>query len=238
MKKALLILCLSFSFFGYASLLNGQDTIAYAKKEILSIEPVQYNTQTYTNFKQQKFYNYYQEKIQSKSILDILHEKLNQWLTQLFQKTIGRREFDTLLWIVGIIILFVFGIIIYISKPGIFYFNKKNPLTYSVEDESIENQDLDYLTENSIKAKRFSDAIRWQYLKTLKILHEQDYISYDANKTVNEYVYEIKDVNLRKQFRNLSGDFIYYRYGKGDATAEKFAGFRTAAETIQKMQMK
>jgi len=53
---------------------------------------------------------------------------------------------------------------------------------------------------------------------------------------VNEYVYEIKDMNLRKQFRNLSGEFIYYRYGKGEADAEKFSLFRTAAETVQKMR--
>ena len=127
-------------------------------------------------------------------------------------------------------------IILFITKPSIFYFNKKNPLKYSIEDEDIEIEDLDFLTDNSINEKRFSDAIRWQYLKTLKILHERDCISYDSNKTVNEYAYEIKDENMRRYFRKLSGEFVYYRYGKGEADVEKFSGFRTAAETIQKMQ--
>ena len=236
MKKAFLILCLFIPLFGYALSIKGQDSLAYAKKEFLSVEPLSYNTQTYTKFKEQKFYDYYQTKIKNKSILDVFYEKLNQWLSRAFSKTIDREAFDKMMWIIGIIVIIIIGIILYIRKPGIFYRNKKRQLAYSVEDENITVQDMDYLTERSVKEKRFSDAIRWQYLKTLKILHEEDYISYDANKTVNEYVYEIKDINLRKQFRNLSGEFVYYRYGKGEANAEKFDIFRTAAETVQKMR--
>ena len=235
MKKAFLILWLFSPFFVYNPVTKGQDTLAYAKKEILSVEPLQYNTQTYTKFKKQKFYDYYQTKIKKKSVFDSLYEKFNFRLSRFLNKTIAREEFDTFMSIVGILFIVIIAIILYIRKPGIFYINKKNPLTYSITEENIEIQDLDYLIENSIKEKRFSDAIRHQYLKTLKILHDQDYISYDANKTVNEYVYEIKDVNLRSRFRNLSREFVYYRYGKGEADAEKFSTFRTSAEIVQKM---
>jgi len=236
MKKALLILCLFFPLFGYTSLIKGQDTLAYAKKEVLSVEPLSYNSQTYTNFKKQKFYDYYRLRIQKKSFLDVLYEKFNRWLFRALEKTIDRDEFDKLIGIVGGFVVIVLGIILYKNKPGIFYFAKKNPLTYSVTEENIEIQNLDHLVENSIKEKRFSDAIRRQYLKTLKILHDRDYISYDSNKTVNEYVYEIKDENIRKRFRNLSGEFVYYRYGNGEADAGKFSVFKTAAEIIQKLQ--
>jgi hypothetical protein len=236
MKKTLLIVGLVFSFSGYTTSAKGQDTLTYAKKEILSPEPLQYNTETYTRFKNQKFYDYYRTKIVSKPIFDILYEKLNQWLYRNLKRTLERKEFDTLAWITGILILLAAGIILFVAKPGIFYVNRKNPLVYSIEKEDIEIQDLDCLTENAVKENRFSDAIRWQYLKTLKILHEQGYISYDAHKTVNEYVYEIKDVELRKYFRNLSVEFVYHRYGKGEAGADKFIRFRTAAGIIQKMR--
>jgi hypothetical protein len=236
MRKALLIFGLFFIFSGYTAL-NGQDTLVYAKKETSFVKPLPYNNETYTKFKKQKFYDYYQERIKTQSLVDILFEKFSRWLSNSFEKSINRNTFNRILWIVATIILIIIGIIVYIAKPGIFYFNKKSVLTYSIEEEDIENQDLDYLTEKSAKERRFSDAIRWQYLKTLKILHERDCISYDAHKTVNEYVYEIKDMNLRKNFRNLSGEFIYYRYGKGEAGAEKFSQFRTAAETIQNMRI-
>lgn len=235
MKKALFILCLCFPFSGYVTLLMGQDSLVYAKKEIRSVDPLSYNTQTYTKLKNQKIYNYYRLKVQNKSIFDTLHEKFNEWLFRALKKTIDRKAFDSFVLIAGIIFIVVMGIIFFIRKPGIFYINKTNPLVYSVEEENIEIQDLDFLTENSIQEKRFPDAIRWQYLKTLKILHERDYISYEANKTVNEYVHEIKDMNRRKHFQKLSVEFVYYRYGKGEADMDKFTGFRTDAEIIQKM---
>jgi len=236
MKKALLLLFSFFLLFGYPVSIKGQDTLAQAKKETQSLKPLQYNTETYAKFKNQKFYDYYHTKIKNKSFLDILFEKFNRWLSRSLNKTINRSEFNTMLWIVGIVILIILGIIVYISKPGIFYINRKNPLSYSIEEENIENTDFDYLTEEAVKAGRFSDAIRRQYLKTLKVLQDRDYISYDAHKTVNEYVYEIKDPNLRKNFRNLSGEFVYYRYGKREADADKYAEFRLAAEIVQKMQ--
>ena len=238
MKRTLFILCLLFPFFGFTAATKGQDTLAYAKKEFLSVEPLPYNTETYDKFKKQKFYDYYRLNIQKKSISDILHEKLNKWLSKVSKKTVEREEFDRMMWIIGIIVAIVLGIVTYINKPGIFYINRKSSLNYSVEEEDMDIQDLDYLTENAIKEKRFSDAIRWQYLKTLKVLHERDCISYDFNKTVNEYVYEIKDVNLRKHFRDLSGEFVYYRYGKGEVDAERFSEFRTEAETIQNMRIR
>jgi len=234
MRKTLLVLWLFFSSF--SGLIHGQDTLVYAKKEILNVEPLPYNTQTYSIFKKQKFYDYYRLNIQSKSLSDILYEKFNSWLSQLLKKTIGRKEFDILLWTVGIIFIVVVFITVFITKPGIFYFSKKNKLTYSIEEENITEYDMDSLIEKSVEEKRFSDAIRWQYLKTLKILHEQDIISYDLHKTVNEYVYEIKNVNLRKLFRNLSVEFVYCRYGKRDADVEKFSEFMKNAETVQKMR--
>jgi len=235
MKRMLLILYLLCPVLGFTNV-NGQFTLVNAEKEFLSVEPVPYNIETYNQFKKQKIYDYYRINIQKKSIFEILHEKFNNWLSKTLKKTIGRKEFDRMMWIIGIIIMIILGIVIYISKPGIFYINRRNPLNYSVEEEEMNIQDLDHLTENALKEEQFSDAIRWQYLKTLKVLHEQDWISYDPNKTVNEYVYEIKDVNLRKHFRNLSDKFVYYRYGKGEADLERFYEFRTTAETIQNMR--
>ena len=237
MKTQLFIIVLFFTFSGSLVPAKGEDTLVYAKKETLRTEPLSLNEKTYTKFKKQKFYDYYQTRIKEKSLLDELRERFNRLLNQMFHKTLNRKEFNTFLWIFILLVFILIGIIVYLGKTGVFYGNKKNPLTYSVEEEDIENQDLDYLTECSIKEKRFSDAIRWQYLKTLKTLHEQNCISYEAHKTVNEYAYEIKDTETRNRFRLLSLEFIYYRYGKGEADAEKFDRFRMNAEMFQKMRI-
>ena len=234
--RKLLTFSLLLMFLNLPAVLKGQDTLVYTKKEILKVKPVKYNAETYSKFKNQKNYDYYSYNIKGKSIIESLREKINSWLWQRFQKSLNNDTFNKLVWLLGFILVIIFGIIIYISKAKLFYINKKNPIIYSVAEEDIEVEDLDYLTEMAISENRFSDAIRWLYLKTLKILHEKNYISFDANKTVNEYVYEIENVDLRKLFRNLSVEFVYYRYGKREADMEKFSCFKTNAGIIQQIK--
>lgn len=215
---------------------KGQDTLALSnvKKENLSPEPIAYDQNTYDKFKKDKFYNYYEVRIEKESILDNLYRQFAYWLARNMGKTIERKEFDTVMWIIGIIFLIVIIVILYINKPGIFYINKKNALKYSIEEEDIHGHNFDNLIKQSLSRQDYSDAIRWQYLKTLKGLHEKEHISYDFNKTVNEYVYEIKDSDLRKIFKKLSLGFIYYRYGKGEADENKFLGFEDLSKDIIK----
>jgi hypothetical protein len=221
-------------FSGFIQAGEQGDTLSYAKKENLQTQTISYDSTTYAKFKKQEFYNYYKVKIKEPSLSQNLYERFNRWLQKNLNKSIEQNTFNTILWIIGMIVIIIILIILYINKSGIFYFNKKNPLVYSIEEESIEGQDFDRLREQSVKDGNYSDAIRWQYLKTLKMLHEKEMISYDSYKTVNEYVYEIKDSELRKLFKSLSQEFVYYRYGKGVANEEKFSGFHALSEELIK----
>lgn len=233
MKKRLSILLCIISFSVFQA--KGEtDTLLYAKKEILSVQPVSYDAATYENFKKQKYYNYYEVNVEKPSLNQRLREMFNRWLMRNMNKTIGTNTFDAILWIIGIIVIIVLFIIVYINNPGIFYANKKTTLTYTIENEDFESQNFDLLREKSVKERNYSNAIRWQYLKILKVLHEKELISYDANKTVNEYAHEIKDLDLRKLFKNLSRAFVYYRYGKGIADETQFSDFFALSEIVLK----
>ncbi|GHT07550.1 hypothetical protein FACS189426_01140 [Bacteroidia bacterium] len=236
MRKRWVIIGFIVFFTGCFVSVNGKDTLQVAKKENLPFEPVSFDSLTYHRFKKQHFFNYYEKTIKQESFLQSLYEQFNRWLRKKADKTIEREAFNILLFIIGIVVIIILLVILYIQKPGIFYFNKKNNMIYTVDYEDIVNQDFDSLSEQSVKEELYADAIRWLYLKTLKILHEKELISYDAFKTVNEYVYEIKNTELRKLFKNLSQEFVYFRYGKGNADAEKFAGFKQASEEIIKIR--
>jgi hypothetical protein len=237
-KKWVYILLLTIFFSGFIQAGEEKDTLSYAKKENLQTQTISYDSTTYNKFKKQEFYNYYNVRIKEPSLSQKLYERFNRWLQKNTNKTIETNTFDTILWIIGIIVLIVILIILFINKSGIFYFNKKNPLVYNIEEEDIEGQDFDKLREQSFKEGNYSDAIRWQYLKVLKILHEKRMISYESNKTVYEYAYEIKDTELRKHFKNLSQKFIYHRYGKGAANEENFSEFYTQSEELLKISGK
>ncbi|MDR1610308.1 MAG: hypothetical protein LBS08_02220 [Candidatus Symbiothrix sp.] len=219
---------------GFVSANGAVDSLFYAPDEFLKVQPVQYDTLTYDKFKRQKFYNYYEIRQETKSLYRMILDWINDWLSDKYRRTITSQTFDIILWAVGILFILITGVIIYKNKTGLFYVSPKKKIVYSIEDEDIEGQNFDRLIESAVHRERFAEAIRWQYLKTLQVLHEKECIAYEAFKTVNEYAYEIQDSELRSLFRDLSKEFIYFRYGKGVAGKEIFSVFQSESEELIK----
>jgi hypothetical protein len=231
-KNSFYTLFLSFFLFGLSQPAKGSDTLHYSRKEYWEIKPVPYDLTTYKKFKKDETYNYYQVAVEKKSIINRILDSFYRWFIRNINKNIGRKEFDRVMWIVGVIIFIVIGVILYIVKPSIFYFNKKNKLLYSIEYEDIYELDFKRLIQNALGREEYREVIRWIYLSTLKALHENDRISWDSNKTVNEYVYEIKNQELRKNFKKLSEVFAYYRYGNGEVNEKRYRNFESLSEQI------
>ena len=230
MRRLLFILIL---FSGSFVSINGAvNSLFYAPDEFLEIRQIQQDTLTYQKFKQQKFYNYYEIKQEKKSYYQILFDWINKWLSDRYNRTITNKTFNIILWAIGLLFIVIVGVIIYKNKAGLFYVSQKKKIVYSIEDEYIEGQNFDRLIESAIRQEQFSEAIRWQYLKTLKMLHEKKLIAFEPFKTVNEYVYEIQDGKLSSLFKNLSKEFVYFRYGKGVAGKDIFNEFQSESEYL------
>ena len=210
------------------------DSLFYAPDEFLEMQQVQQDTLTYNKFKQQKFYDYYEIKQEQKSLYQIILDWINSWLSDRYNRTMTSRTFNILLWALGLLFIVIVGIIFYKNRAGLFYVSQKKKIAYSIEDEDIEGQNFDRFIESAVKQGQFVDAIRWQYLKTLQALHEKGVIAYEAFKTVNEYAYEIQDSQLKSLFRDLSKEFVYFRYGKGVAGKEIFSEFQSESEALIK----
>jgi hypothetical protein len=210
------------------------DSLFYAPDEFLEIQPVQYDTLAYRKFRQQKFYNYYEIRQEEKSLYQTILNWLNRWLSDKYNRTVTNKTFNLILWVIGLLFIAIVGIIIYKNRAGLFYISKKRKIIYSIEDEDIEDLDFERLIESALNEEQFAEAIRLQYLKTLQALHEKELIAYEAFKTVNEYAYEIQDSELKSLFRDLSKEFVYFRYGKGVAGKEIFFEFQSECEVLIK----
>lgn len=214
------------------------DTIIW-EKDSSHQTPLLYDTLTYNKFKSDEFYNYYESRVKQESILDQIRNYIIRWINRNLNKTLNRKEVDTILWIIGLLFIAVVGFIIYRFNPGLFYINRKKEfISYSVEEETIHGQNFDELIKQALQKGEYRDAIRWQYLKTLKFLNEREIISWDPYKTVNEYVYEIKNTDAKTQFRELSREFVFYRYGNGFADEERFHEFKSLSEKINRIYEK
>lgn len=142
------------------------------------------------------------------------------------------KQFDRIMLFVLMLVLVSSVVFLYFYKPSLFYFNRKQKWKHFLEEENIEGHDFDYLIRQALEKGEYAEAIRLNYLKVLKLLNERELISFNPYKTVNEYVYELKRIDLKSDFKNLSRQFVYYRYGKRKASMEAFERFRELSHTI------
>jgi hypothetical protein len=85
---------------------------------------------------------------------------------------------------------------------------------YLSEDEKIiKEEDLDQLIRKAKNNKDYRLAVRYQYLKILKWLIDNELIAWHPDKTNRDYVREIKEKKLQSGFNNLTFIYDYVWYG-------------------------
>jgi len=203
-----------------------------APKDTFRIEALSFDSTVYNKLKAQKKFDYYRSKTDEIDWLQKWKEDVYRWLRKQFNMKINDKQLDRMMFFVLILVALAVVVFLYFRKPSLFYFNRKQKWKYSLEDENIEGHDFDYLIRQALEKGEYAEAIRLNYLKVLKVLNERELISFNPYKTVNEYVYELKRIDLKSDFKNLSRQFVYYRYGKRKASMETFERFRELSHTI------
>lgn len=117
----------------------------------------------------------------------------------------------------------------YKLNPGASLFTpKKKPEVYLTEEEEIiKTKDIGKLLEKALLNKEYRLAIRYSYLEVIKLLTEAQIIDYEANKTNKEYLNEIQENLLKKDFQQVTFIYNHSWYGK----------FPISVETYQKAEI-
>ena len=221
-KRGSYILILLFCLFGLNLSANDANRFPQVQRENRSVEPIEINPAAYKKFKEDKTYNYYSTKIEGRSLIERMQDEFGRWLSRNVNPNITQKQVKVWFWIALILILLSIVWVLYRYKPGFFYVNTRSKVGFQIEDEDISTLNFYDLIKEALKSGNYSEAIRLDYLQTLKALHEKELLNWDANKTVNEYVYELSRPDLRADFKALSLQFVYYRYGNGNASEEVF----------------
>ena len=90
------------------------------------------------------------------------------------------------------------------------------------DEEHVENMDLDTLLERALNQQNYRLAIRYQYLKTLKLLTQKNIISYHVKKTNLDYLEEITSEKHKQEFSYLSYLYNYIWYGEFNITQPQY----------------
>lgn len=148
-----------------------------------------------------------------------LVEKINNWLQKQISAILDNPVAQSILEI-ALYLGFAALIILLINQflkgnmSGIFQSEKiSKPDAFVLEQKEGQSRDLDKLIQKAIDDNQYSLAIRHLYQKSLFQLQNAGYISWKKNKTNRDYLYEIKQGDLQKVFREVTRYYELAEYG-------------------------
>ncbi len=121
----------------------------------------------------------------------------------------------TIYGLMGLLIIYLL-IRVLINEKFNSIFSKKATSIVDIDlsEHHIEAIDLDALTTSALKNKDYRLAIRYQYLKILKLLSKKEIIEWHFDKTNADYEKEIGEPQIKNEFKKVSYLYEYIWYGE------------------------
>ncbi|MDR1545104.1 MAG: DUF4129 domain-containing protein [Prevotellaceae bacterium] len=228
---------LIFSIFLSVNNIFSAEKIRYDSEPLKTRSLPQYPSQIYTDRDFQ-----YNETPQEPNIF----ERIGAWIWQKIADFLNRifdwdLKADTvtgrkILWItvsVLLAVLLAIGIYFAVKKFGK-SLGRGDKMLISVDEveRNLAEIDINRLIETAVKQGNYRLAVRFCYLKTLKMLSEKQTIEYQYQKTNREYIYELKDEALKAKFSEISAIFDYCWYGGYEVGEADFLEMKQKIEKI------
>jgi hypothetical protein len=118
--------------------------------------------------------------------------------------------------------LFVIYRIIVVNKLFLFYSSKKAAQVHGEEALNIDDDNLDAKIQKAAADKDYRMAVRFMYLKALRLLSDKQWIRFHAEATNHEYVTQMSSRKLGNEFRFLTRVYDYMWYGEFKLTSDQF----------------
>ncbi|HLV93305.1 MAG TPA: hypothetical protein VKX34_09300 [Aequorivita sp.] len=108
----------------------------------------------------------------------------------------------------------------------------KSVAPINIQEDHIQNIDLDAYITKALQEENYRLAIRYMYLKSLKLLSQNNLIEWNHEKTNSDYYNEIENGELKSSFNKISYwyDHIWY----GEFTLDK-SGFENAEKDFNQL---
>ncbi|WP_131811138.1 hypothetical protein [Aequorivita soesokkakensis] len=138
--------------------------------------------------------------------------------------------------IYGLLIIFAVYILVklLVGDNASSFFSRKSKMVapLNIQEEHIENVDLDSYIKNALKEENYRLAIRYMYLKSLKLLSLNNIIDWHFEKTNSDYYREIASESLKENFKKTS--YLYDNIWYGEYALDK-AGFENAKKDFERL---
>lgn len=179
------------------------------------------------NYKDDAF-NYTEVK-EEKSAWDKFWEWVAKWFGSNSKKTpVNYNWIDPVINALAIIVIliaiyFITRAILHKESYWIFGRSRKGITVQDAEAENIHVMDFEQLIQQTKTNADYRLAIRYYYLSLLKKLSFREIINWHWDKTNTDYLYEIKNSTLKKDFEYLSYVYDHSWYGDFPVDEKAFA---------------
>ncbi len=144
-----------------------------------------------------------------------LWERIWNWFLEFLNEIIYGTSIQTIVFYVAFFFLIIFLLfqLFNIKVRSLFYSNNKQEVSFSEIEENIDNMNLDKLIIVQITNKNYRAAVRFMYLKTLKILNESGKIIWKKDKTNDKYIGDLAETLYVERFKDLTLKYECIWYG-------------------------
>ena len=179
----------------------------------------------------------YKQIAAGKTFIARLLERLGKLLKSLFGIGYNTKVTSVTIVVFKILCALIVLVVIYLiirvlmNHKGNWFFQKKNeslPIDINNTEQLIQSADFEQLISEIEKQGDTRQSIRLYYLWLLKDLKESELIVWLPEKTNADYLSELKQEALRKQFSYLSYLYNYIWYGEFSITDEDYLAAKNA----------
>ncbi|WP_126653376.1 DUF4129 domain-containing protein [Chryseobacterium aureum] len=176
------------------------------------------------------------------SFFQKLMRKINQIIQGIFGETTLTKSADFTTVLIRLFAILLVGFLLYfiikyiMGKEGNFIFGKKNKkLDLNVQElhENIHEINFPESIARFEHAEDYRSAVRYQFLFVLKKLSDKKLISWNPEKTNEDYAAELKVPHLKNEFSNLSYIFDYVWYGEFSIEEESYQKFKNQYQAFK-----
>lgn len=173
----------------------------------------------------------YEPKAVTKTWWDRFLESLARFLDRIFSSGGTGGGLTVMGLLVKLVVIVVIGFVVYLivravlNKQSLWIFgrSRKKIDASELNQEDLKQMDFPKLVSQSSSDGQYNLAIRYYFLWVLKKLADREIIDWHWDKTNSDYLYEIKNSTLRKDFEYLAYVYDYSWYGNFPIDTTAFA---------------
>jgi len=153
---------------------------------------------------------------------------LFRFLSRLIGNPIGGFIFRAILIVAVVSLVFVLvNQLMGGELTNVFRKNKEEGFSLGIAREELENTDYEQLIKQAIQTKNYQAATRFGYLVALKLLSQNELISWGLEKTNLDYLKELNGHPTHPDFRVLTTYYEFVEYGDFEIDNYQFETFNT-----------